>query len=90
MASDEESRQRAARIAALNNAFRTTGQGGTVLATRGIIAKGETFVALALAQVRAFATFTADNDPYGEHDFGAFTLLGARVYWKIDPCAAYF
>lgn len=34
--------------------------------------------------VRAFDAFDADNDPYGEHDFGAFDFLGARIFFKID------
>lgn len=28
--------------------------------------------------------FESDNDPYGEHDFGAVTLKGERFFWKID------
>ena len=28
--------------------------------------------------------FTADNDPHREHDFGAFTLEGRKLFWKID------
>ena len=27
---------------------------------------------------------TATNDPYGEHDFGALTVAGVRLLWKID------
>ena len=34
--------------------------------------------------VRAFDDFSENNDPYGEHDFGNFTLDGADVFWKID------
>ncbi|RVT90553.1 DUF3768 domain-containing protein [Sphingomonas crocodyli] len=34
--------------------------------------------------VRDFDRFTADNDPYGEHDFGRFELFGEALYWKID------
>lgn len=34
--------------------------------------------------VRDFDDFTTDNDPYGEHDFGAITWHGERTYWKID------
>ena len=37
-----------------------------------------------LEKVRTFDEFTEDNDPYGEHDFGAFTFEGDRVFWKID------
>ncbi len=28
--------------------------------------------------------FTPDNDPFGEHDFGAFEQNGERIVWKID------
>jgi hypothetical protein len=43
---------------------------------------------LELAELRravaAFDTFTEDNDPYGERDFGAVELEGERYFWKID------
>ena len=32
----------------------------------------------------AFDAFTEDNDPHGEHDFGAFDHAGHRIFWKID------
>ncbi|SEN80135.1 Protein of unknown function [Roseovarius tolerans] len=36
-------------------------------------------------QVRDFNVFTEDNDPYGEHDFGAIDHAEAgKVFWKID------
>lgn len=28
--------------------------------------------------------FDRDNDPHGEHDFGAFDYAGQRIFWKID------
>lgn len=34
--------------------------------------------------IATFAKFTESNDPYGEHDFGAFELFGAKMFWKID------
>jgi len=34
--------------------------------------------------IRLFDDFSSDNDPYGEHDFGAFEFEGARVFWKFD------
>ena len=37
-----------------------------------------------LAKVRAFDAFTEDNDPHGEHDFGAVDEAGVRCFWKID------
>ena len=35
-------------------------------------------------KVERFDVFTADNDPYREHDFGAFEHAGERIFWKID------
>jgi len=37
-----------------------------------------------LQKVREFSTFTPDNDPWGEHDFGSFEHDGQKVFWKID------
>lgn len=52
--------------------------------TRGIQDLPDNLRFEVLQQVRSFSEFTPDNDPYGEHDFGAFTLQGHRVYWKFD------
>ena len=71
-------------IASLNDDFRGTFQGGTVLATAGVKHQGETFLAQALDTVQRFNDFTYDNDPHREHDFGAFTLDGHKLFWKID------
>ena len=40
-------------------------------------------IALLLA-VRRFGNFDADNDPHGEHDFGAVEVGGQQFFWKID------
>jgi hypothetical protein len=77
------------RIAAQNDRFRTTlgtapDVPGQLVATSGVRAKGAAFLAAAGAAVQAFATFTEDNDPHGEHDFGAITVEGVAVWWKID------
>jgi hypothetical protein len=34
--------------------------------------------------VREFDAFDQDNDPYHEHDFGAFEFKGEKLFWKID------
>jgi Protein of unknown function (DUF3768) len=34
--------------------------------------------------VRDFNDFNPDNDPHGEHDFGALEWYGDTTYWKID------
>lgn len=80
---------RTARIRALNDAFRCGSGSAAVFfteftITRGVAAHGEDFVEAAMAAVVSYDDFTADNDPYGEHDFGAFDLDGQRLFWKID------
>jgi hypothetical protein len=40
--------------------------------------------AKAPSSVREFDDFEAGSDPYGEHDFGAIQLDGARFLWKIE------
>jgi hypothetical protein len=76
-------RQRA--IAALNDELRTTLTGGRVMLTLGIRALPVRTQLQVLARVRAFNGFSPDNDPYGEHDFGAIQHADAgRIFWKID------
>jgi len=72
------------KIAALNDAFRRTGEGGRIMFTAGVSNLGVEFSHLALARVRAFTAFTPDNDPHEEHDFGSFELQGRKLFWKID------
>lgn len=72
------------RIAQLNDQLRCHARGGQIAITAGIIALGNHAVHAVLEAVRSFDQFTSDNDPYGEHDFGALTVLGQRVFWKID------
>lgn len=36
-------------------------------------------------KVSEFSDFTDGNDPYGEHDFGAFDVeTVGKIFWKID------
>ncbi|MEM9010621.1 MAG: DUF3768 domain-containing protein [Pseudomonadota bacterium] len=73
------------RIRELNDRFRREGRGqGSVMITSGLQEQGAAFVAEALAAVRNFDAFTADNDPWGEHDFGAVEIAGQRVFFKFD------
>jgi hypothetical protein len=37
-----------------------------------------------LFAVAGFDTFTVENDPYGEHDFGSVSVRGSTVFFKID------
>ena len=72
------------RIRELNDAFRKTLEGGQCLFTPGGSDLGIPFSMAALAAVSSFSEFTADNDPYGEHDFGSFQIGEERLFWKID------
>jgi len=83
---------RADAIAAKNDAFRrsivngkTKGvPPGQFFASQGVMAKGPIFQRFALLSVATQTTFDTDNDPYAEHDFGTVTVLGEKVFWKID------
>ncbi|CVI17469.1 conserved hypothetical protein [Agrobacterium fabacearum CFBP 5771] len=72
------------RIRELNDVFRTTWLTGTVLLTSGIQSLPDTTQSRIAGSVQGFDAFTADNDPHGEHDFGAVTVEGHKVFWKID------
>lgn len=72
------------KITELNDSFRTTGIGGKILMTRGIADLDQSVQFAIMQKVRDFDTFTEDNDPYGEHDFGSFDHEGVKIFWKID------
>ena len=75
---------RALRIRHLNDAFRTTLVGGKTFITPGVSALGPELSTAAISAVRSFGEFSSDNDPYGEHDFGAITIGDEKLFWKID------
>lgn len=70
------------RIQQLNDQARQTLTGSRVLVTPGVMALNATDMILAM--VRRYKTFTPDNDPYGEHDFGSFQFAGETIFWKFD------
>jgi hypothetical protein len=81
----------AARIRELNDEFRRDPSLlgvriglDKLVVTRGVAAGGDAFVDRAMRAVRDYADFNERNDPYGEHDFGTFTLDGTELMWKID------
>lgn len=76
--------KRAERIAALNDAFRSTFQGGKVVMTAGLYELPAIVRAHALIKTAEFGAFDPANDPHGERDFGAFELCGRKFFWKID------
>ncbi|EBA12659.1 DUF3768 domain-containing protein [Roseobacter sp. CCS2] len=73
------------RVRALNDRFRTKGLGnGTVTLTQGVQEAGQAFILATIYAVRTFSDFSEDNDPWGEHDFGAVEIDGQKVFWKLD------
>lgn len=72
------------RIRELNDAFRRTMLGGRFVITNGVRSLGHTQLSQVIQAVQGYSEFGTDNDPYGEHDFGAIEHNGQRIFWKID------
>jgi len=77
----------AAAIAARNDALRRDRLGGHVVMTTAVAALPPDTLNGAILAMRRFDAFTPDNDPYQEHDFGAFDHAGDRFCFKIDTYA---
>ena len=71
-------------IAAFNDLARQRLDHCRWILTQGVLACDPITVAELLIAVEDFDNFTADNDPYAEHDFGAVTLEGTTFFWKFD------
>lgn len=71
-------------ISELNDKFRRSFVGGRVVMTAGVANLSDQMRADVVRTVQAFDTFSADNDPHAEHDFGSFDLAGQKFFWKID------
>jgi hypothetical protein len=73
------------KIAELNDLCRKAmGVAGKLFQTSGIDALPLADQSAIREKVETFNTFTPDNDPHGERDFGAFEHNGERIFWKID------
>ncbi|MEP3035980.1 MAG: DUF3768 domain-containing protein [Pseudoruegeria sp.] len=72
-------------IRRLNDKMRT-GQStdGHIVITSGVQALGEDAIAKVRIAVAQFNRFNENNDPHGEHDFGAFDCDAQHFFWKID------
>ncbi|MBK3776413.1 DUF3768 domain-containing protein [Azospirillum brasilense] len=76
--------ERRAAIARLNDQLRQTLVGGRVMMSRSVAALPDHKREAVIQAVRVFDRFTADNDPYGEHDCAALSVAGLTVLFKID------
>ena len=83
----------AARITEQNDRFRRTWGAdftvpGQIVLTRGVADLSPAAKAIIMQRVQGFDVFTEDNDPYGDHGFGAFEFEVAgnshHIFWKID------
>lgn len=72
------------KIRSLNDEFRRHLTGGTAVMTPGLAALGPEAVARIIQTIATYDAFCRANDPYEEHDFGAFDAEGVRVFFKID------
>lgn len=72
------------RIRALNDELRQHLLGGGAVMTPGVAALGQDAVRRIVQILATFDEFCNANDPYEEHDFGAFDFDGVRIIFKID------
>jgi hypothetical protein len=83
MMTDEE---KIVRIRELNDELRTKGHAlnGRIVAMGGLINDDREKHRRVFEAAAAFDSWTAGDDPYGEHDFGRFTVDGEAFMFKID------
>jgi len=72
------------KIQKLNDAFRETLQGGRIVFTAGIANLEAAAREKALFKMQTFCDFEEGDDPYKEHDFGAFVIDNTKYFFKID------
>jgi uncharacterized protein DUF3768 len=72
------------RIRLLNDELRQHLYSGGAVMTPGIAALGDAAVNRIVNAIASFHDFSADNDPWGEHDFGTLQFEGHSVVFKID------
>jgi hypothetical protein len=77
------------RLAEANDTFRkalgeSADYPGRIVLTQGVAALPAPLVFAILNAIAEADAFTADDDPYGEHDFGSIKTGGLKLFWKID------
>lgn len=86
---DESAKTVTERIRDQNDAFRSALGApcpipGRVVMTHTVAALDPPIQFEVLLAVKTFTEFESANDPYGEHDFGAFEIRGETYYFKLD------
>lgn len=73
------------KIRRLNDLLREHAIGnGSMVITSGVAALDDATRTNVITAVLTYDAFSDDNDPYGEHDFGAYEIDGEKFFWKID------
>jgi hypothetical protein len=72
------------RIRGLNDELRRNLPNGHAVMTAGVAALGPEVVARIVKTIAVYDDFCHANDPYEEHDFGAFDADRHRIFFKID------
>lgn len=71
-------------IRRLNDELRQQPEKGIAVITPGVAALGPEAVKTIFRTIAVFDDFCRDNDPYGEHDFGAFKAGTEKIFFKIE------
>jgi hypothetical protein len=71
-------------IRTLNDRLRKDFATGRAVITTGVAALGAEAVARIVKTIAVYDEFCHANDPYEEHDFGAFEADGNVIFFKID------
>lgn len=76
---------KSSRIALLNDMCRQAmGISSKVVMTQGVAMMPQEDTSAIIEKVARFNDFNEDNDPWEEHDFGAFEQNEQKIFWKID------
>lgn len=81
---NEQLSKRTDRIRQLNDQLRRLQGSGKVLFVGSLAEDDDEQRGKVLQAVAKFEAFNEGDDPYGEHDFGAFDLDGERYMFKIE------
>jgi Protein of unknown function (DUF3768) len=71
-------------VRTLNDRLRKDFSTGRAVITTGVAALGAEVVARIVKTIAVYDDFCHANDPYEEHDFGAFEVDGSTIFFKID------
>ncbi len=71
------------KITELNDLLRDTFLTWRIVFTHAVASTSEEEREEIITKVREFNNFTPDNDPCGEHGFGAFIVNNEKYFWKI-------